>query len=266
MILKDFLSQQTVDKTDLKHLVAGVLDITPGDLILHASKMLTDTELVTLNNAIERLVSGEPVYRILGWREFYGRQFYLNNATLEPRPDSETIIDAVKTDFPAESALSIIDLGTGTGCLPLTLLAEFPNATAVATDISVDALTCAQHNADNLDLGERISFVQDDMLNSNMDGTFDVIISNPPYIRSKDVLALDQHVQDFDPIDALDGGEDGLDFYRAIAAQYQKWLRPGGKLYLEIGHDQGKSVPALFKHTNVLKDLGGHDRVVVVSN
>ncbi len=264
MKLKNILEISTINKTDLRHLVSGILNFPPSDLILHLEKKLSNFEISSIQKAITNVKNGSPVYRVLGWREFYGRRFFLNDSTLEPRPDSEILIDQIKADFPAEMALSVLDLGTGTGCLLSTILSEFQNAKGVGIDISNEAISCAKKNAKNLNLEKRISFFQDDILYLKLNKKFDIIVSNPTYIKTDDVFKLEKNVKDFDPILALDGGKTGLVFYEKIARIYKKLLNPNGKLYLEIGFDQAESVANLFEKSKLILDYNKNPRVIVV--
>jgi len=229
----------------------------------------------TVAEFIRRRMTGESVARIIGEREFYGLAFKLNAATLEPRPDTELLVELALGALPAAGRL--LDLGTGTGCIPIAILANQPDATAVAVDLSADALGAARDNAERHGVNGRIEFLQGSWFEplepSSLKGDrgevpmFDLIVSNPPYITSAVVETLEPEVRDFDPRLALDGGPDGLAPYRIIAAQAAEWLRPGGWLMVEIGHDQGAAVSALFIEAGfadiaVHRDLNGLDRVV----
>ncbi len=263
-IVQDFFQNKEINQTELRHLIAGILEISPSDLILHQKKILSKIEISKIKNGIQRLKINEPVYRILGWREFYGRKFFLNSATLEPRADSEILIDTIKDHFPVESSINILELGTGSGCLLLTLLAEFPNAKGLATDVSKQALKCAEKNAEKLSLTSRISFFEDDLLDSKISKKFDIIISNPPYISTSKIKNLDKNVKKFDPILALDGGKTGLKFYKEIAKKYKEWLNPNGKMFLEIGFDQAEDTLVLFPSGKIILDYGKNPRILLV--
>jgi release factor glutamine methyltransferase len=221
--------------------------------------------------AIARRAAGEPVHRILGFREFYGLRLNLSPATLEPRPDTETLVDAVLPHLrqlaATVGACRILDLGTGTGAIALALLAEVPAATAVGADISADALATANRNAKENGLSGRFQTVQSDWF-EKISGSFHVIVANPPYIPSEELKTLQDEVRNFDPARALDGGADGLDAYRMIAAQAKVYLKAAGRLAVEIGHTQREAVRRLFEAAGfriveVRKDLAGRDRVLV---
>jgi release factor glutamine methyltransferase len=221
--------------------------------------------------AIARRAAGEPVHRILGFREFYGLRLNLSPGTLEPRPDTETLVDAVLPHLrqlaATVGACRILDLGTGTGAIALALLAEVPAATAVGADISADALATANRNAKENGLSGRFQTVQSDWF-EKISGSFHVIVANPPYIPSEELKTLQDEVRNFDPARALDGGADGLDAYRMIAAQAKVYLKAAGRLAVEIGHTQREAVRRLFEAAGfriveVRKDLAGRDRVLV---
>ena len=216
---------------------------------------------------IQRRMSGESVARIIGEREFYGLGFGLNAATLEPRPDTELLVDMALEALPVGGRL--LDLGTGTGCIPIAILANRSDANAVATDLNPDALGMARKNAERHGVSWRLDFAQGDWFGAlgPEAGAFDVITSNPPYIASAVIDSLAPEVKAFDPMLALDGGPDGLVPYRIIAAESLLYLKPGGQVLVEIGYDQGAAVAALFAEQGfgpiqVHKDLNGLDRVV----
>lgn len=218
-------------------------------LALHTDPraQVSDADVQLIESYACRHLAHKPVSRIVGERWFYGRPFRVTPATLDPRPDTETIIDAVKTLF-AENGRQprrILDIGTGTGCILLTLLAEFPEAVGLGTDISAEALAVARQNAADLGLIARSTFAEGaDFGPASV--RFDLIVSNPPYIPSAAIAHLDPEVRDFDPLAALDGGPDGLAIYRRIAEQYSRYLS-GGWIVLEVGHDQAAAVADLFR-------------------
>jgi release factor glutamine methyltransferase len=223
---------------------------------------------------IERRLDGEPVSRIFGWREFYGRAFQVDRHTLDPRPDTETLIEAalalVARRGSGDQPLRLLDLGTGTGCILLTLLAELPSATGVGTDVSAPALLLARANARRLGVEARARFLVGDWLQPVV-GRFDLIVANPPYVATAEIGRLPREVAAHDPRLALDGGADGLDAYRRIAARAAEVLKPGGAILLEIGSTQSGAVFALLAaaglsidaQASLWHDLGGHPRVVL---
>jgi release factor glutamine methyltransferase len=218
---------------------------------------------------------GEPVARILGVKEFWGLPLALTAATLVPRPDTETIVEAALEMLPAEQhhgrRLRIADIGTGSGAILLALLSEWPNAWGAGTDISEAALQTARANARQLGLSRRAAFVACDYA-AALSGAFDLIVANPPYIRSGEIGALPTEVRDHDPRRALDGGADGLNAYRIIAPEAARLLVPGGCLVVEVGHDQSGDVEALLTMAGLnlpgepKADLSGIRRAVMGRN
>lgn len=217
----------------------------------------------------DRLENGEPLSRILGYREFWSLNFELSEDTLDPRPDSETLIEAVLKFLPDQKIpLRILDLGTGTGCLLIALLTEYKNAQGIGVDISTGALKTAQKNAVHHGVQERVHFLKSNWF-EQVDGKFDVIVSNPPYIKTTDYKTLDQNVRDFDPKRALVGGDDGLDCYRQIIQMAPQYLKRDGILVLEIGYDQKDAIYSLSLPFNLgvrklYKDLSGLDRCLIL--
>jgi release factor glutamine methyltransferase len=223
-----------------------------------------------INALARRRLAHEPVARILGRKEFWSFTLGIDAATLVPRPETETIVEAALAAIDAagtrQRALRVADLGTGSGALTLALLAELPNATGVATDINVDALRRARANARSL--GQtRAAFVACDIA-AALSGPFDVIVSNPPYVASNDIATLAPEVRDFDPRRALDGGADGLDFYRAIAKAAPALVAPDGFVVVELGRGQADAVATLFSAVGLAPepprtDLNGIARALI---
>lgn len=216
-----------------------------------------------------RRLAGEPVFRIIGEREFWGLPFSLSAATLEPRPDSETLVEAAldRLGDRRQDAISILDLGTGTGCLLISLLSECPAATGLGIDLSPEACETARRNALVNGVTERANFQQGSWT-VGLGRQFDLIVSNPPYIPTREIAALDVSVRDHDPALALDGGSDGLDPYRVFARTLPSVLAPQGTVVLEIGAGQEADVIALMTEGGFIwggsrRDLGGHARAVI---
>jgi release factor glutamine methyltransferase len=215
-----------------------------------------------------RRTTGEPVARLLGEKEFYGLSFALSPETLVPRPDTETLIDAVLATVDRIAQPAILDLGTGSGAILLALLTELPNATGVGVDLSADALATAARNAERLGIARRVQFRQGDWA-AGIDRRFDIVVSNPPYNASPEILDLPVEVREHDPHLALDGGLDGLDAYRVIIADLGRVLTPGGRAFLEIGAGQAEAVSDLASAAGFMcdfrRDLAGIDRVAVLN-
>jgi release factor glutamine methyltransferase len=255
---------------DARILVGAALGLDLTGMIAAATRPVTAAEAVRLEDFAGRRLKGEPVARILGSREFWGLPLRLSAATLVPRPDTETVVALALQMLRAGSDADrprIADIGTGSGAILLALLSELPDAMGVGTDISAAALRTASANARNLGLARRAAFVACDYV-SALSGPFDLIVSNPPYIRSAEIKDLASEVRDHDPLGALDGGSDGLNAYRALIPQAARLLAPGGTLALEVGHDQGADVEQLMAAAGLTlrgpprTDLAGIPRAV----
>lgn len=250
---------------DAKLLTGHALGLSALELATREQEPVDGEAAARVAALLQRRMTGLSVARILGVREFYGLDFTLNAATLEPRPDTELLVELALKALPPGGRL--LDLGTGTGCIPIAVLVNRPDATGVAVDLSPEALAAARENADRHGVAERLEVLEGSWFAPLAGAPFDLIVSNPPYIASGVIPSLDPEVRDFDPRLALDGGPDGLAPYRIIAAQAGGWLKPGGQVLVEIGHDQGAAVSALFEAAGfadvaVHKDLAGLDRVV----
>lgn len=250
---------------DARILVEGSLDDANPD----PGMVMSPAALARLDGFAARRIAGEPVWRILGEREFWGLPFRLSPATLEPRPDSETIVEAALKALAdrRDDPLSLLDLGTGTGCLLIALLSELPHATGLGIDLSEEACGTAAGNATLNGVAARVAFRQGDWT-EGLAGRFDLILSNPPYIPSPEIAGLSVEVRDHDPLLALDGGDDGLGPYRIFARSLPALLAPDGIVVFEIGAGQGPDVVALmqaggFEFRGSRKDLGGHERALI---
>lgn len=255
---------------DARILVGAALGLDLTGMIAAATRPVTAAEAARLEDFAGRRLKGEPVARILGSREFWGLPLQLSAATLVPRPDTETVVALALQMLragPGADRARIVDIGTGSGAILLALLSELPDAMGVGTDISAAALRTASANARNLGLDRRAAFVACDYA-SALSGPFDLIVSNPPYIRSGEINDLAREVRDHDPRGALDGGSDGLDAYRALVPQAVRLLAPGGGLALEVGHDQSADVEQLMAAAGLTlrgpprTDLAGIPRAV----
>jgi release factor glutamine methyltransferase len=263
------LRQADVDNPSLDaRLLAGqVLGLDRAELLSQSHRILTPREMDAISMLTGRRAERESVARILGSREFWGLSFALNESTLEPRPDSECLVEAVlKQSGPRDTSRRVLDLGTGTGCLLLSLLHEWPNATGLGIDIAPRAVEQATANAAARNLAARAVFRTGNWLD-NIAEKFDVIVSNPPYIPSADIPTLQPEVRDGDPLRALDGGEDGVASYRLLAPQLARFLSTGGLVAFEVGQGQAKDVATLLAaqgltDVSLHTDLGGIERCV----
>ena len=261
---------------DARLLLCLATGLTHEALIAHGQEPIAPEEAARLAGYVARRLDGEPVSRIRGTRDFYGRDFLIDACTLDPRPDTETLVDAA-LDTIAQNGwkdrpLELLDLGTGSGCILLTLLAELPQAEGVGTDASEGALRVAAENARRLGVAPRARFLAADWLDG-MEGQFDLIVSNPPYIPSAEIAGLAREVAAYDPRPALDGGADGLDAYRRIAEGAGALLAPGGQLLVEIGASQADAVLALLREAgfpvgeaSVRWDLAGRPRCILAGS
>ncbi len=256
---------------DARLLISGLLDLSLTAFMLRGGERLSAEETAKIRAAIKRRAQREPVHRILGAREFFGLTLGLSSETLEPRPDTEILVERLipfaERIVADNAACRILDLGTGTGAICLALLQTVPQARGIGADISPDALSTASANAARNGLSDRFEALASDWFSAVSDG-FDIIVSNPPYIRSAVMATLEPEVLNHDPAAALDGGADGLDAYRAIAAGAGPRLNAGGIVGVEIGFDQRTAVTALFKSqgftlVDEARDLGGNDRVLI---
>ena len=263
------LEKAGIDHPDLdaRWLVEAILQMDRTQMFLQKDRVLTAEEIERVTEAISERAGHRSVARILGEREFWGLPFGINEATLEPRPDSETLVETTLKHIGDRAAdLRLLDCGTGTGCLLLSLLHELPNATGLGIDIAPRAIEQATQNAVRLNLSSRVNFRLNNWLD-DLDDMFDVIISNPPYITTDVIPALMPEVRDHDPVLALDGSMDGLAAYRYLVPQIVSHLKPGGVAVVEIGYDQAPAVTGLMVqhhlvNVTVTRDLAGLDRCV----
>lgn len=256
---------------DARLVVEHAAGVERLDAVRDPQRAVPGKAVQAVEAALSRRLAGEPVHRILGHREFRGLKLVLSPETLEPRPDTEAVVDLVLPFVRATAmrtgACRILDLGTGTGAIAIALLAEEPLAETVATDISAGALETAARNADLNGVAARFRPLASDWF-GDVAGSFDLIVSNPPYVRRGEIARLGPEVACHDPRAALDGGADGLDAYRAIAGDAGWHLAEGGRVAVEIGRDQRFEVVALFAEAGLeceayAKDLAGHDRALV---
>lgn len=251
---------------DARILMAHMMGLPAERLTLELARTITPTQVSQFEHMIKRRAAHEPVSHIIGKRSFWKHEFIVTADVLDPRPETETLIDLA---LGGAAPSRILDLGTGTGCILLSLLAEYPAARGMGTDVSDAALNVAKDNAAALGLTDRAQFAQADWF-TGLQGPFDLVVSNPPYITADEMAELSADVREYEPHLALTPGGDGLSAYRSIAAGLAGFLAPKGRALFEIGYKQGPQVQAIFrdagfKEVNVHPDLGGRDRIVSVS-
>ena len=253
---------------DARLLLEAASGASRTDILTDPHRALTAVQAETLEAYLTRRAAREPVSHILGRKGFWTVELKVTRDVLTPRPDTETVVNAVLKSLPGEEPMRILDLGAGSGAILLALLAERPLWSGVGVEVSEPALEVARENAAMLGLDARAVFVHGLWAEGQPDQAFDAVVSNPPYIPTADIDALEPEVSAHEPRLALDGGVDGLDAYRVLAPQVMRVLKPGGVFALEIGHDQGQAVEALMQAAKagfcrVVSDLGQRDRVVI---
>jgi release factor glutamine methyltransferase len=257
-------------RREARLILSLAMGVDHSTVLGYPERVVPDAAYDRFAELVARREKHEPFSRLLGKREFWSLDFALSPDTLDPRPDSETLIEAVLAEFPDRSApLRIVDYGTGSGCLLLTLLSELPQATGTGIDLSPGAIDTARRNTESLGLSGRAVFRRGDW-DHEIAGPADVIVSNPPYIPSDEIDHLAPEVADFDPRLALDGGEDGLEAYRSLIPVIKQRLAPGGVVFFEIGAGQAEDVAGLLAKTGlqlktVRRDLAGQERCLVAT-
>ena len=254
---------------DARILIQHVTSLSREDVIFKALQIdLSENQQKKYFDLINQRAKKIPLTHLTNNREFFANNFYVDENVLDPRPDSEALIEMIIKKFTKNSSLKICEIGCGSGCLIISLLKHFENCLGLALDISNKALLIAEKNAKINQVLNRINFIQSDLFkNLQNDQIFEIIISNPPYIPTNDIENLQDEVRIYEPRIALDGGLDGLDFYRKIAEQSQKFLKNNGDIFLEIGYNQYQDVKNIFENNNFKfidfqQDLSGIIRIL----
>lgn len=252
---------------DARLLVEAAAGATRTDIIADPHRALTQAQAAALDGYLARRERREPVSHILGRKGFWKIMVGVTPDVLTPRPDTETLVDLILRDLPEGRSFSILDLGVGSGAILLAILAERPAGKGLGVDVSDAALAVARENAANLGLAQRTALLRGDWTLGLADESFDVVVSNPPYVASGDIPTLAPEVRDHEPRVALDGGPDGLDAYRRLAPEILRVLKPGGRFAVEIGAGQAAAVLGQFAAAGAVgletaRDLGDRDRVV----
>lgn len=292
----EFLTKKIVESPRLQAelLLAHVLKLPRMKLYLNFDRVLSPAETDTLRELVKRRGLREPLQHIVGFTSFCGLEIAVNRHALVPRPETELLTEAgwqfllerrpparlesesEQRAVPEAGAPTALDFGTGTGCIAIALVVKCPEAKIIASDVSAEALTLAKENAVKNNVSERIEFLQGDGFaalgtRAGLPRSFDLIISNPPYIPSAEIATLEPEVRDFDPRAALDGGADGLDFYLALAAQAKPFLKPNGKIMLEFGDGQAEAIKKIFEDEKwiveaVKEDYSQHARIIIAKS
>jgi release factor glutamine methyltransferase len=267
---RDRLKDAGVDSPviDSRLLVEAAAGVSRADLVTDPHRPLDAEQAERLDAYVARRARREPVSHILGRKGFWKIMLNVDSRVLTPRPETEVIVDHALRAFDEQEAFDVLDLGVGSGAILLAILAERPRARGVGVEVSDDALAVARDNAAGLGLERRTALLRGDWTAGLAGDAFDLVVANPPYVRTGEIEGLAPEVRDHEPRLALDGGEDGLRAYRVLAPEVLRVLKPGGLFLVETGHDQGEAVAALFaaaggQAVNVLKDLSDRERVVI---
>ncbi len=256
-------------RLDVETLLQKVLGVDRLYILLNLERVLSEDEEQLFNKFINERLNNRPIAYIVGNREFMGLDFFVKEGVLIPRPDTEVLVEEVIELAKKKDAKNILDIGTGSGAITVSLAKYLENVKVTSVDISDIALEIGKRNAISNEVDDRINFVKSDLFtNIDKETKFDIIVSNPPYIKREVIDTLDKQVKDYEPYNALEGGVDGLDFYRAITKRAKEYLKKDGILAYEVGHDQSEDVSKLMEmdgYTNIytLKDLQQIDRVVI---
>ena len=266
---KELEEISSTPRLDVETLLQKVLGVDRLYILLNLDRVLSNDEEQLFNKFIEERLNNRPIAYIVGNREFMGLDFYVQEGVLIPRPDTEILVEEVIELAKDKGKVNILDIGTGSGAITVSLAKYLENAKVTSVDISDIALEIGKRNAMENNVVDRIDFIKSDLFSAlDKNVKFDIIVSNPPYIKREVIETLDKQVKDFEPYNALEGGIDGLDFYRAITTQAKDFLKEGGILAYEVGHDQSEDVSKLMEidgYNNIYtrKDLQQIDRVVI---
>jgi release factor glutamine methyltransferase len=252
---------------DARVLVEAAAEATRADLLSDPRRPLSSEQVQRLDGYLTRRERREPVSHILGRKGFWTIMLQVGPQVLTPRPETELLVSSTLEAFPPSVPFSLLDLGVGSGAIALAILAERPAARGLGVDASEEALAVARENASSLGLAGRLALLRGDWTSGLEDSSFDLVVSNPPYVRSGEIAALAPEVRDYEPRLALDGGPDGLDAYRRLAPEIIRVLKDGGRFFVEVGAGQAADVLALFETAGAVelqtrRDLAGHERIV----
>lgn len=268
-----FFEQRGVDspRLTIELILAHVLQKKRLELYLEFERVLNEPTLAILRELVRRRAAGEPLQYVLGRAEFYGLEFAVDKRVLIPRPETELLVAEVVAACRGREALAILDVGTGSGCIAVALARNLPQVTLTATDRSSRALELARANALRHGVADRIRFIESDLFAALGGGSFDWIVSNPPYIAAAEAGSLPREVRKHEPPEALFGGADGLDVIRRLIVGAPPFLKPGGRLALEIGAGQSEAVQKLFAQARyqvekVARDLQNHERLIIATH
>ncbi|HBF5575513.1 TPA: peptide chain release factor N(5)-glutamine methyltransferase [Clostridioides difficile] len=260
-------------RLDTELLLQKTLGVDRLYIHLNLNKELTEEQKTKFMGFAEERLNGRPIAYIVENREFMGLDFFVKEGVLIPRPDTETLVEEIIEVCREKKDVSILDIGTGSGAITISLAKYIENSKIMSFDISETALEIAKKNAIINEVGEKIKYINSDLFTAISDSNikFDIIVSNPPYIKKQDIETLHKQVKDYEPYNALEGGEDGLDFYRRITEQGKKYLNKCGILAYEVGHNQAEDVINIMKSNGykkiyTKKDIQGIDRVVIGYN
>jgi release factor glutamine methyltransferase len=252
---------------DARILVEAAAGASRADILADPRRRLSEQQMAALDGFVARRLAREPISHILGRKGFWTIMLKVTPEVLTPRPETETLVELVLRDLPLQAQFNMLDLGVGSGAILLAILAERPAGKGLGVDVSEEALAVARENAANLGLGGRVALLRGDWAAGLGDAGFDLVVSNPPYVRTGDIATLAPEVRDHEPRLALDGGADGLAIYRRLAPEILRVLKPDGRFAVEVGQGQAAAVVALFRETGAIdvasvSDLADHDRVV----